>query len=212
MSTMTKANQFKCAGMGSVMKSAEALTQRADELYQGSNAFINGLLVRGEVVEAQLKARVATTRANFTSTLKGTNMIDQAFNSFLAKFGLVEDKREKKLDELSTKVDNLVEVVAKLAAMKAAEKRAQADKPAATAAKKPAAKKTTTRKAASTKTAATTKSATAASDSKPAAKATTTRKRAASASKTTTKRASTAKTATKTASKAADKPADDSKE
>jgi len=139
------------ASVGAYSESVEKSTEKLDKLYVDSNAFIQDLISRGESVETQLKAK-------FSINTKGKAMLEDKIAMLKAKLGMQSESRDIQLEKLSNKVDNLIEVVAKLAQQKAAEKTAA----------KPAAKaptKTTTK--ATTKTAATKASA---PKAKPAAK------------------------------------------
>lgn len=140
------------ASVGAYSESLEKSTDKLDKLYVDSNAFIQDLILRGESVETQLKAKL-------NMNTKGKAMLEDKIAMLKAKLGMQSDSRDIQLEKLSNKVDNLIDVVAKLAQQKAAEKTAA--KPAA---KTPA--KTTAAKA-TTKTAATKASA---AKAKPAAK------------------------------------------
>lgn len=132
------------ASVGVYGESVEKSTDKLDKLYVDGNAFVQDLIVRGESVETQLKAK-------FNETFKGKVMLEDKIAMLKAKLGMQSDSRDIQLEKLSAKVDNLIEVVAKLAQQKAAEK------PAAktTAAKKAAAPKKAAPKKAAAKPAST---------------------------------------------------------
>lgn len=158
------------AGVGLIDTGRTVAADKLDKLYVESNAFVADLLEKGESINTELKRKV---EANV--------MIDDKIAALKAKLGMQSESRDIQLERLSNKVDDLIDVVAKLAQKKAAEKEAAAK--AATA--KPAAKK------APAKTASTEKAAAPASATKAPAKRTTTRKPAArkAPAKSTTTRA-----------------------
>ena len=145
------------ASVGAYSESVEKSTEKLDKLYVDSNAFIQDLISRGESVETQLKAK-------FSINTKGKVMLEDKIAMLKAKLGMQSESRDIQLEKLSNKVDNLIEVVAKLAQQKAAEKTAA--KPAAKTTTKTTTT-TTTATIATTKTAATKASA---PKAKPAAK------------------------------------------
>lgn len=141
------------AGAGLVVNGQSTATEQLDRFYVAANAFVNDLISRGETVEQELKSRLH-------KSFGVSQMLDEKIAALRAKLGMQTESREQQLEKLSDKVDNLIEVVAKLAQMKAAEQAASAS--AKTEAEKPAAKPatrtrktTTTRKAAAPKAAAT---------------------------------------------------------
>lgn len=146
------------ASVGACGESMDKSTDVLDKLYVDGNAFVHDLITRGESVEAQLKDKL-------NITLKGKVMLEDKIAMLKAKLGLHSESREIQLEKLSTKVDNLIEVVAKLAQQKAAEKSTakpatksttekspakSAAKTASTTAAKPAAKKPAATKKATT--------------------------------------------------------------
>ena len=173
----TVGRQTWLAGFGAYDAGREMASEKFDRVFVNSSAFINSLLTKGESLETQLQEK-----------LKVRNMIDEKIAALRAKLGMRSESRDQQLDNLSNKVDELIDVVAKLAHQKtvakpaakkaATPKKAVAKKPTAKAAAKPAAK----------------------AAAKPAAKAA-----AKPAAKAATKPA--AKAAAKPAAKAAAKPA-----
>lgn len=182
MSTATKNPfvSFANAYCGLVADQISDLSTEFDKAVTKSNALFNELATRGEAVEADLKN--AIPRSNpMNSTLKNW------FDAFI--FGSAQ--RDKELDQLSKKVDDLIEQVAILAEKKAKQ---------AVAAKKPAARRTVTKSTTAAKTTAS--KAKAASTSAPKAKSTTTRKPAAKKATTTRKPAARKTTSKATTDKA----------
>ena len=178
------------AGVGACNDRLREAADKLDQLFVDGNALVNELVQRGEAVESELKAK-----------LEGKYMLNEKFINLKAKFGFNREYQEQQIDKLSTKVDELIEQVAKLAEKKAAE---LAAKPKSTTAKKTTARKPAAKKPAKAAEKveapkAEAKAETPAPAKKPAAKKTTARKPAAksTASKTA---------ASKTTSKAPAKP------
>ncbi len=153
--------------VGVYSESVNKTADKLDKLYVDGNAFVNDLVARGEAIEAELKGKL-------NDAFKGKEMIEDKIAMLKAKLGMQSQSRDVQLELLSNKVDNLIEVVAKLAQQKAAEKAKAAQKP------EPAPKASAPAKAAA-KPAAESKLAAAA---KPAAKKPAAKKPAASTAKT----------------------------
>lgn len=179
----TVGRQTLLAGTGVLGESLDIATDKLDKLYVNGNAFVCELVSRGEVVESQFKAK-------FNQRFKGKVMLEDKIAVLKEKLGMSNRSRDIQLEKLSTKVDNLIEVVAKLAQQKAAES-AKA-KPTAT---KPTATKSATAKATATKTAAA---------KKPAATKATAKAAPKSAAKTATKAPAKPRTRKSTTAKKAD--------
>lgn len=147
------------ASIGAYNTSWDAATDKLDKFYVDGNAFVQDLMEKGESLESNLQEK-----------FKARKMIDEKIAALRAKLGMQSESRDLQLEKLSAKVDDLIEVVAKLAEQKAAaktaEKTASEAKPAAKTTRKPAARKTTAK--AATKPAAKTTAKPAAK--KPAAK------------------------------------------
>ncbi|MFA3789876.1 hypothetical protein AB6T38_02030 [Aliiglaciecola sp. SL4] len=158
------------ASVGAYGESLNKSTDALDKLYTDGNALVQDLIVRGESVEADLKAKL-----EHSSIFKGKSMLKSKIAMFKSKMGMQSHSREIQLEILSNKVDNLIDVVAKLAQQKAAEQAAakSTTKPAAAKASTTAAKPASTRKPAAKKTTAT--KSTAASKSTSTAKTTATK-------------------------------------
>lgn len=146
------------ASVGAVDSGKDKVVQKLDQLFEESTSIFNNLLIKGESVEAQLQAK-----------LKVGKMMDGKIAAVLAKFGFGQAKRDAQLERLSDRVDNLIDVVAKLVQQKSLDKKALS-KPAAvkavavansashtktstTVANKPTAKKSAPRKPRATKAA-----------------------------------------------------------
>ena len=103
-----------------------------DQLFVDGSALVNNLLEKGESVETQLQAKI-----------KARNMLKEkisALSALRAKLSFGNNSRDHQIDNLSQRVDGLIDVVAKLAQQKAAENKAMTNAsakktPAKTAAK-----------------------------------------------------------------------------
>lgn len=167
--TIDMAHQTWLAGIGVFDSGREKAANKFDQIFVDGSAFVSDLLEKGELVESQLQAKVEARK-----------MLKDKILALKEKFGFGNEKQEQQIEQLSQRVDNLIEVVAKLAQQQAAEKKAPATsavKPTAKAATKPAAKatakKATDKVAAKPVTKVTVKKAPVKSASKPAAKAST---------------------------------------
>ena len=166
-------------GVGAYDSGREKAADKIDQLFVESSQFVNELLEKGESIETQIQEK-----------LEARKMLKDKISALKAKLGFGNENRDQQIDMLTQRVDSLIEVVAKLAQQKAAEKKATTTKKApAKKAAKPAAKATATK--ATAKTAA-----------KPAAKTTATKAPAKTATKPAAKAA-----AKKAPAKAAAKPA-----
>lgn len=172
------------AGVGVYDSSCEKAADKIDQLFVNGSQFVNELLEKGESIETQIQAK-----------LEAREMLRDKILALRAKLGFGNESRDQQIDILNQRVDSLIEVVAKLAQQKAAERKAptasapkkapakRAAKPAAkvAAAKAPAkaAKATATKAPAKTATKpvakATAKKAPAKAAAKPAAKVTETK-------------------------------------
>ncbi|MBT0587452.1 hypothetical protein [Alteromonas oceanisediminis] len=128
---------FANASCGLVADQLSELSVQFDKAVTQSNALFNELASRGEVVEAKIKTRSRT--------------LSNPMTSWLRPLGLGKSRRDEQLNQLSNKVDALIDVVAALA-----EKEAKAKSTTKAPAKKPATRRTATKsapKAAASKTA-----------------------------------------------------------
>ena len=184
------------AGVGVYQEGWRNTTDKFDKFYVDGNALIQELIEKGESVESELQSK-----------LKGKVMLDQKITALKAKLGFYKESRDVQLDKLSSKVDDLIEVVAKLAQQKAEEKIAAkkaAEKAAATTEEKateikPEAKTTRARKPAAKSTAA--KATTDANAEAKKAPAKPRARRTTAAGKSTTKPATKSTTRKSTAAK-----------
>ena len=143
---------------GLVANQVSDMSSRFDKIVTQSNALFDELAIRGEAVEAEIK-----------KSIPGNMNMNKSIKDLFDAFSFGSAKRDKQIDDLSKKVDGLIDAVAVLAEKQAKAKAAvkpTATKPRATktttaakpaakpAAKKPAAKKPATRKPAAKTTAA----------------------------------------------------------
>jgi hypothetical protein len=149
-----KAHNTLLASVAACDLSREKVVHKLDQLLEDGTLLFNDLLVKGESIEAQLQAK-----------LKGRNIMDGKIKALFAKFGFGKSNQDEQLDRLSERVDNLIDVVAKLVQQKTAAKKSEI-KPVAvssialdeekptTVAAKTAVKKPVTKKPKATKTVA----------------------------------------------------------
>lgn len=162
---------FVNAYCGLVASQLSDMSAEFDKAVTKSNDLFNELASRGEAVEADLK-----------KSMPRSDKMNQSMKNWFDAFSFGSAKRDKQLNELSKKVDDLIEQVALLAERKAREASAAAKAPAP---KKPATRKAPAKTAAKTTSAKTSAAKPAASTAskpaakKPAAKKTTARKPAA---------------------------------
>ncbi len=123
-------SQFLDAGIGLAMLPFSLAQQSFASTKEETASKLAALQARGEELDAQLR-----------SQLNPAKFCGQMLQAFSPKAS-----REAKIDELSAKVDTLVELVATLAAKQAAEKAAASETKSAES--KPAPRKRTTRSAA----------------------------------------------------------------
>jgi hypothetical protein len=143
--TVALAHKTWLAGLGAYDSGRQSAANKFDQLFVDGSAFVNDLLEKGESVEAQLQAKIEARK-----------MLKDKILALRSKLSFGNDSRDQQIDDLLQRVDNLIEVVAKLAQQKAAENKATTTvsvkkTPAKTAAK-PVAKASATK--ASAKTAA----------------------------------------------------------
>ena len=119
------------AGIGAVDTGRELVADKFDKIFVDSSVFINKLCAKGGSLDTQLQAK-----------LRSRKMMEDKIAFLREKLGMRSVNRDQQLEDLSTKVDTLIDVVAKLALQKATVKPAEkaAAKPAAKVAAKPAAK------------------------------------------------------------------------
>jgi len=162
--TVTLAHKTWLAGIGAYDGGREKAANKFDQLFVDGSAFVNDLLEKGESLETQIQTK-----------LEARKMFKDKISALRAKLGFGNESRDQQVDTLSQRVDSLIEVVAKLAQQKAAEKKASTTAsttkkaPAKTKAPaKPAVAKTAAAKSTATKTAAAKPAAAKSAVSKPA--------------------------------------------
>ena len=121
------------AWVGACDSGREKAANKFDQLFVDGSALVNNLLEKGESVETQLQAKI-----------KARNMLKEKISALRAKLSFGNNSRDHQIDNLSQRVDGLIDVVAKLAQQKAAENKAMttasAKKTPAKTAAKPVAK------------------------------------------------------------------------
>ncbi|MFT4994226.1 MAG: hypothetical protein ACI965_001249 [Paraglaciecola sp.] len=115
------------AGIGALDTGRALAADKFDKIFVDSGVFINQLCAKGESLDAPLRA-----------TLRSRKMLDKKIAFLREKLGMSSVNRDQQLEALSTKVDALIDVVAKLALQKSTAK--PAAKPDAKPAAKPATK------------------------------------------------------------------------
>ena len=101
------------AGVGACDSGREKATNKFDQLFVDGSGFVNNLLEKGELVETQLQAKIEARK-----------MLKDKISALRAKLSFGNNSRDHQIDNLSQRVDNLIDVVAKLAQQKAAENKA----------------------------------------------------------------------------------------
>lgn len=145
MSTTNKNpfTSFVNAYCGLVTNQVSDMSSQFDRVVTQSNVLFNELVARGETVEADIK-----------NSIPGSMKMNKSIKNWFDAFSLGSAKRDKQIDDLSKKVDGLIDVVAVLAEKQAKEKAAAKPAPKPRAAKATTAKATTTTKPAAKKPAA----------------------------------------------------------
>lgn len=161
--------QFWLAGLGACLVGKEYAVKKMDELLEGTNSLVNGVLAKGATIEGELKDKF---QSGFPQ--------DEKILELREKLGLNKESKQDKIARLAAKVDALTEIVATIS-VKTEQTKAKAasenkTQDAAAPAPQPAAKRTTTRKP---RTTTASKSTSSAAAPKPATRRTTTRKTAA---------------------------------
>lgn len=98
------------AGVGVCKEGQELTSKQLDNVVENGTSTFNQLVSRGALVEHNLKQR-----------LFGGNMLKQKIDEIKSFLGVPTESREQQIEQLSTKVDNLIEAVAKLAEKKVKE-------------------------------------------------------------------------------------------
>jgi cell division septation protein DedD len=167
MSTLNKSpfTSFVNTYCGLLANQVSDMSSQFDKIVTQSNALFDELASRGEAVEAEIK-----------KSIPGNMKMNKSIKSWFETLSFGSAKRDKQIDDLSKKVDGLIDVVAVLAekqakaktatkpvtrkprATKAAAVKSTAEKPVVSkpavtkpATRKPAAKSTTAKPAAARK-------------------------------------------------------------
>jgi hypothetical protein len=155
--TIALAHKTLLISIGACDRGREIAANKLDQLFVGGSELVNDLLEKGESFETQIQAKIEAKK-----------MLQGKISALRARFGFGNESRDQQIDMLSQRVDSLIEVVAKLAQQKAAEKKMTASSistkkaapeeikaPAKATATKPAVAKAATTKPAVAKVAAT---------------------------------------------------------
>ena len=100
------------ASVGAYDSGREIAANKFDQIFFDGSELVNDLLEKGESLEAQIQIK-----------LESQNMLRGKISALKARLGFGDESRNQQIDMLSQRVDNLIEVVAKLAQQKAAEKK-----------------------------------------------------------------------------------------
>ena len=108
------------AGLGAYGKGYEEVKGRFEALSTDSNKLFDELVIKGEKLETEGKGKVAEVKTKVAAKTE----IETRIETVRTKLGLNNTDADKKIEELSDKIDALTAAVAKLAAAKAAVKKA----------------------------------------------------------------------------------------
>jgi cell division septation protein DedD len=171
MSTVNKSpfTSFVNTYCGLLANQVSDMSSQFDKIVTQSNALFDELALRGEAVEAEIK-----------KSIPGNMKMNKSIKSWFDTLSFGSAKRDKQIDDLSKKVDGLIDVVAVLAEKQAKAKTASKPvtrKPKVTkaaavkpTAEKPVASKPTAKKPATRKPVAKSTTAKSAATGKPAVK------------------------------------------
>ncbi len=98
------ARKIWLAGLGAYGKSVDSLQGQYEKVNADSNRVFNELVAKGEALEGEAKTK-----------LKEKAAVDKRVAEVRKKLGLDKSEQAEKIDELSKKIDDLTEIVAKLA-------------------------------------------------------------------------------------------------
>ena len=98
------ASKIWLAGLGAYGKSMDTVQGQYERLNADGNRIFNELVAKGEALESETKEKI-----------KEKTAVDQRIADVRQKLGLDKSAQENKLDELNKKIDDLTEIVAKLA-------------------------------------------------------------------------------------------------
>nr|WP_293760980.1 hypothetical protein [uncultured Paraglaciecola sp.] len=110
--TIALAHKTLLISIGACDRGREIAANKLDQLFVGGSGLVNDLLEKGESFETQVQAKIEARK-----------MLQGKISALRARFGFGNESRDQQIDMLSQRVDSLIEVVAKLAQQKAAEKK-----------------------------------------------------------------------------------------
>ncbi|MFT4808353.1 MAG: polyhydroxyalkanoate synthesis regulator phasin [Paraglaciecola sp.] len=106
------------AGLGAYGKGYEEVKGRFESLSTDSNKLFDELVVKGEKLETEGKGKVKEVQTKVAAKTE----IETRIETVRAKLGLNNTDSDKKIEELSDKIDALTAAVAKLATKPAVKK------------------------------------------------------------------------------------------
>lgn len=98
------ARKIWLAGLGAYGKSVDGLQDQYEKVEADSNRIFTDLVAKGEALESEAKTKIKEKAA-----------VDQRVSEVRKKLGLDKSEQSEKIDELSKKIDDLTDLVAKLA-------------------------------------------------------------------------------------------------
>ena len=98
------ARKIWLAGLGAYGKSVDGVQGQYEKVNADTNRVFNELVAKGELLEGETKTKI-----------KEKTAVDQRIADVRKKLGLDKSSQENKIDELNKKIDDLTEIVAKLA-------------------------------------------------------------------------------------------------
>ena len=98
------ARKIWLAGLGAYGKSADSLQGQYEKVNADSNRVFTELVAKGEALESEAKTKI-----------KEKTAVDQRVADVRKKLGLDKTEQTDKIETLSKKIDDLTELVAKLA-------------------------------------------------------------------------------------------------
>jgi hypothetical protein len=98
------ARKIWLAGLGAYGKSVDTVQGKVEKVNADSNRVFYELVAKGEALEGETKTKIKEKAA-----------VDQRISDVRKKLGLDKNDSDVKIDELSKKIDDLTEIVAKLA-------------------------------------------------------------------------------------------------
>jgi DNA anti-recombination protein RmuC len=98
------ARKIWLAGLGAYGKSVDSVQGQYEKVNADSNRVFNELVAKGEALEGQAKTKIKEKAA-----------VDQRIADVRKKLGLDKSEETSKIETLSKKIDDLTDIVAKLA-------------------------------------------------------------------------------------------------